>query len=128
MIRHGDPPYLECSSKGDRRFSAFGARLKSREFQSIEEIYQGAKVFEDGVTKLNWRAAKGRKALNQEYVAKLYTELWEEYIEENPHLKEVLINVTGLSDVFGQEGHQCQATVLWGIRARLLKESSKDNV
>jgi hypothetical protein len=52
MIQHGTAPFLECSSRGDRRFSAFAARIKSRGNKSIEEIYQAAKRFEDGSTGL----------------------------------------------------------------------------
>ena len=44
MIKHGNPPYLECSSRGDKRFSAFYARIKGK---TIEEIYQSAKIFAD---------------------------------------------------------------------------------
>jgi len=113
MIRHGDPPYLECSSKGDKRFSAFYARVNGR---SIEEIYQNSKVFEDGSTNLGWRGAKGRKAVNQAEVLELYSRLWDQYIAENPHLLAVLKAATGVSDIFGQPGKACQATELWRIR------------
>jgi hypothetical protein len=114
MIKHGEAPYLECSSKGDKRFSAFHARFSSG--KSIEEIYQGHKVFEDGSTGLNWREAKGRKAINQEELKGLYSALWDVYIRRNPELLMVLKEATGLSDIFGQEGHCCQATELWRIR------------
>ena len=66
MIKHGVAPYLECSGKGDKRFSAFYARIKADRNRSIEEIYQAAKVFEGGITNLSWREAKGRKAVNAE--------------------------------------------------------------
>ncbi len=113
MIRHGNSPYLECSSKGDRRFSAFFARIDGR---SIEFIYQGAKVFKDGTTDLEWRQAKGRQAVNQKEVHKLYSSLWDEYIRRNPGLLKILKEASGLQDVFGQPGHCCQATELWRIR------------
>jgi len=113
MIRHGVAPFLECSSKGDRRFSAFYATLDGR---SIEEQYQAAKVFSDGSTGLHWRMAKGRVAVNQEQVADLYSRLWDRYIEENPSLMSVLLEAPGLSDVFGKPGSVCQATELWRIR------------
>jgi hypothetical protein len=116
MIRHGEPPFLECSSKGDKRFSAFFARLKQFNYQSIETIYQAAKVFENGDTGLDWQAAKGRRAINQDEVTMLYGALWDLYIEENPELLEVLKKASGLSDIFGQPGHCCQATELWRIR------------
>lgn len=117
MVKHGQTPYLECSGKGDKRFSAFYARVNGR---SIEEQYQAAKVFEDGLTGLDWRAAKGRKAVNQEQCSILYSQLWDHYIKENPELLQVLINSSGLSDMFGQPGHCCQATELWRIREEAL--------
>lgn len=122
MIRHGQPPYLECSSKGDKRFSAYSARIKSRGFRSIEEIYQGAKIFEGGFGGLHPRAAKGRIAENQAECTALYATLWDEYIAENPELLEPLLKATGLSDTFGQSGHVCQATELWRIRNKKLLE------
>ena len=116
MIKHGEAPYLECSSRGDKRFSAFYARLKAYDNRSIEEIYQAAKVFEDGSTGLSWRQAKGRKPVNIDEVRRLYTYLWDMYIIENPELLQVLLDASGVSDMFGQKGHQCQATELWRIR------------
>lgn len=115
MIQHGESPYLECSSKGDRRFSAFYARIRPG-YSTIESIYQAAKKFEDGSTGLSWRDAKGRRAINAKECSKLYSQLWDVYIEDNPHLLKVLKKATGLSDMFGQEGHCCQATELWRIR------------
>ncbi|KKL82110.1 hypothetical protein LCGC14_1988010 [marine sediment metagenome] len=116
MIQHGEPPYLECSSAGDIRFSAFWARIGPRENRTIESIYQAAKVLSGGETGLTWREAKGKKAVNQEEVTKLYSLLWDEYTAENPHLLEVLKEASGLQDCYGQPGHCCQATELWRIR------------
>lgn len=121
MIRHGEPPYLECSSKGDKRFSAFYARLWKRGGHSIEEIYQAAKTFEDGRTGLGWREAKGKRAINAEEVATLYALLWDEYVQENPVLISVLKEASGLSDIFGNPGSVCQATELWRIRNEALR-------
>jgi hypothetical protein len=118
MIKHGSAPFLECSTKGDRRFSAFCARIRGRGNQSIEEIYQAAKVFKDGSTGLTWKDAKGRTAINADEMAHLYSKLWDEYIEENPHLLIVLEVVSGVSDMFGQRGHVCQATELWRIKCK----------
>lgn len=115
MIRHGVAPFLECSSRGDKRLSAFHARMHG---ESIEEVFQAAKVFEDGTTGLSWREAKGKRAVNQEFVAKLYSILWDYYIDANPDLLEVIRAATGLSDMFGRPGHCCQATELWRIRNR----------
>ena len=119
MIRYGRAPYIECSSRGDRRFSAFSARLKDG--RSIEEVYQAAKIFQgaDGQVWTNrpWQKAKGKKADNQAEVAILYSRLWDRYIvTEHPELLMVLCTASGLSDMFGQPGHVCQATELWRIR------------
>ncbi len=116
MIRYGSSPFLECSSRGDRRFSAFSARIRQRGNRSIEALYQAAKIFEDGSTGLSWRAAKGRKAVNAAEAASCYAILWNEYIAENPHLLQVLRSAPGLQDQFGQRRHCCQATELWRIR------------
>jgi hypothetical protein len=118
MIKHGKEPFLECSSKGYKRLSAFYARINGRDRgrKTIEDIYQAAKVFEDGSTGLHWNQAKGKKPVNQKEVAELYSKLWDEYIDENPDLLKLIKEASGLSDMFGQEGHVCQATELWRIR------------
>lgn len=116
MVKCGVAPYLECSTRGDKRFSAFCARIRKRRNASIEELYQAAKVFEDGVTNLTWQEAKGLKPVNIEQVHKLYSVLWDEYINENPELLAVLKDATGVSDMFGVAGNACQAVELWRIR------------
>ena len=128
MISHGQAPFLECSSKGEKRLSAFHARIKKRGDQTIEEIYQAAKVFEDGQTGLGWREAKGRKPINFKETAELYSILWDEYINENPDLQTLILNASGVSDRFGQEGHVCQATELWRIKQSLsIKQEAQMN-
>jgi hypothetical protein len=113
MTSYGRSPFLECSSRGDKRFSAFYARVNGR---SIEEQYQAAKVFEDGSTDLHWRKAKGRKPVNSAECAALYEKLWQQYISEHPELLDVLKKATGLSDMFAREGSMNQAHALWKIR------------
>lgn len=113
MMKYGKSPYLECSSKGDKRFSPFYARVNGK---SIEEQYQGSKVFEDGSTGLSWQKAKGRKAVNLEECISLYDKLWRQYIAEHPDLLIVLKQASGLSDMFAQPGSINQAEVLWRIR------------
>ena len=115
MITIGDPPYLECSSKGDVRFSAFYALIDGK---PIEVHYQAAKKFHrlgGIVTGLSWREAKGKFPANPIVVRKLYKDLWRQYLKENPELMQVLKRATGLSDHFGQKGHQCQAITLWEL-------------
>jgi hypothetical protein len=113
MIRHGEPPFLECSSAGDKRFSAFYARVDD---QTIEARYQAAKVFRNGDTGLSIKEAKGFRPVNVREVTALYAALWDRYIAENPKLLPILLAATGLSDRFGRPGGVCQATELWRIR------------
>lgn len=113
MIRHGIAPFLECSSRGEKRLSAFYARVDG---QSIEDQYQAAKVFSDSSTGLGWREAKGKRAVNMTECAALYSTLWDQYIAEHPELLTLICSASGLSDMFGQPGHCCQATELWRIR------------
>lgn len=118
MFRVGDPPYLECSTRGDTRFSPFFAWVLG---DSIENHYQGAKVLRDGSTGHTWREAKNRPAVNHEEVARLYKELWRFYLLENPHLIPVIVNASGLSDMFGSPDGTCQARTLWELRAEYIE-------
>lgn len=121
MIKHGEEPFLECSSKGDKRFSAFYARvLYNGRIDSIENHYQAAKVFADGSTGLGWREAKGKSPVNYKYVAEMYSKLWDNYINERPLLRMTLRAYSGVSDIFGKPGRCCQATELWRIRNKVV--------
>lgn len=113
MVKFGSAPYLECSSRGEKRLSAFYARVDGR---SIEEHYQAAKKFADGRTGLTWREAKGLRPVNIEECRALYSRLWDRYIAEHPELLALIKSASGLSDMFGQPGHACQAEELWRIR------------
>ena len=119
MIRVGFEPFLECSSRGDKRFSAFYARIKSKGFKSIEELYQAKKVFADHSTGLSPKAAKGRKAINMPECMAYYSELWDLYFEENPELLEVIKNYNGFCDMFGRPGCQCQAKEIYRIKNKI---------
>lgn len=114
MIRVGKAPYIECSSRGDQRFSAFHARPKSLYGFSIEEAYQFMKVLPDGRTKLSWREAKGKRAVNHDECMLAYYDWWLEWIEQE-NLMPVLKAASGLSDMFGKTGSVCQAQVLWEL-------------
>lgn len=125
MVRVGQAPFLECSTRGDRRFSAFCAKIGGA---SIEEWYQASKIFADGSTGLSWRQAKGRKAANAKECAEFYRFLWQFYITEHPELLEPLLSASGLSDMFGKPGGVCQAVVLWEIRLNALEARNAANV
>lgn len=100
--RHSANGY-ECSSKGDKRFSALFAKLLDG--RTIEEAYQLDVKGYRTITN-NWRDAKGKQPLN----GKTQTELWKEYLAlwelwsiENPDLiqeLEVLSRDKILTDMF----------------------------
>ena len=113
MLRFGEAPFLECSSKGDTRFSAKYAYVQ-RYGGIIETLYQNAKVFPQGA--LSWKEAKGKLPENITEVRAFYSHLWDVYLLENPTLLFVLKSAAGLSDIFGQAGHAGQAEELWCIR------------
>lgn len=75
MIQHGTAPFLECSSKGDRRFSAFGAHLRCCDNRSIIELHKAGHN---------------------------HAWLWDWYMWENPLLLLKLKAATGLSDVYNR--------------------------
>jgi len=87
--RYAESGY-EVSSAGDKRFSALNARLKDG--RTIEEAYQldikGYRSQGD-----NWRLGKGKKPLNNitpEDSWSKYKSLWEQFLNENPDLKQDL--------------------------------------
>lgn len=120
MMQRGSAPFLECSTHGDKRFSAFCARPSSLGGRSIEEAYQGMKILADGRTNLSWREAKGQKAINMPACIAAYDRWWLEWVTEQ-QLLPTLLAQSGLQDKFGKEGSVCQADVLWRIRNGQLK-------
>ena len=119
MLTRGLPPFLECSTHGDRRFSAFVARPACLNGRSIEEAYQAMKIFPDGSTNLHWRQAKGRTPTNAAACRAAYEAWWRDWVHEQ-NLLPALLAASGLSDKFGREGSVCQADILWRIRQEAL--------
>lgn len=81
----------ECSSNGDKRFSAFHARM--HDGRTIEHHYQCdpypvGKGYDPGGR--NWKLGKGKKPLDPrstpESLYKGYIELWRQWAIANPHL------------------------------------------
>jgi hypothetical protein len=72
------PNGYEVSSRGDRRFSAFNARLKSG--VTIERAYQRAKG-----------SGKGKPAVHRNFdYWGVYLGLWQQWAKENPKLIQIL--------------------------------------
>ena len=111
---------LECSSRGDRRFSALFANvtIKGKE-QSIEVWYQNAKRTADGK-----RAGKGKPfdhivcpftgdQLPSSEAANLYKGLWITYLSKHPELVEYASGFDELTDMFRSPNTvNCQADVI----------------
>lgn len=113
---------LECSSKGDRRFSAFYAKVVvGGVLQSIEDHYQLAKRFRQGVWIIRphtWRDAKGKKPVHfdiagkaypVELLSEFYYALWHRFLSERPDLVEFLKGFDGYTDMFARPGGNSQA-------------------
>ena len=100
-VKRGEP-YYECSSKGDKRFSAIFAKIDDK---SIEEIYQLDIKGYRGEVK-HWKDAKGKEPKNITYeeAYNQYLKLWIKYFNNNPKLyfkiREKAKNKT-ITDMFG---------------------------
>jgi hypothetical protein len=110
---------LECSSRGDRRFSAFFASLPVDGKQTtIEAAYQGAKRFSGEPPAPDWRANKGRKPdrlvigrseVSGQYARAYYDLLWVKYLDSHPELVEEARSYDEFTDMFARPGSVSQA-------------------
>lgn len=122
---------LECSSKGDSRFSALFAKVKVYGVEaSIESHYQRAKRFErrHGIRKRakNWKQAKewqrqGWRTVDIEingivlpvdYLGAYYKVLWVKYLDQHPELVEYAKEFDDYNDIFKGNSINCQADVI----------------
>ena len=114
---------LECSSKGDKRFSAFYAKaIVSGKVDSIENHYQSVK-FKKGVhlkalcipCKKGEKVDKmifGGKVLEPKYLTPYYTLLWIKYLDANPELVAYAKTFDTYSDMFKGKAINCQADIV----------------
>lgn len=112
---------LECSSKGDKRFSAFYAKINVYgKYDSIEGHYQNCKRDKDGYV-----AGKGRKVtrvvilkgnepieLKPIYLTAYYKLLWCCYLDAHPELVEYASAYDDYNDMFRGKAINCQADVI----------------
>lgn len=111
---------LECSSRGDRRFSALYARIEVfGRCATIEEHYQMAKRFP--WKPLTWREAKGRRPTHLEiggrvfpvsYLTAWYALLWLLYLDAHPELVGHARRFDGFCDSFAGPGRNSQAEMV----------------
>ena len=110
---------LECSSKGDKRFSAFYADVTVfGRTTNIERHYQGCKKFNDQTV----IKAKGKspdyieingKQFDKKYLTPWYKLLWVKYLDNNPEIVEYASQFDDFHDIFkGKNTINCQADVV----------------
>ena len=109
---------LECSSIGDKRFSAFYAYVNfNGSFRSIEEHYQLSKRF-NGEHAPTMRKAKGRKPSDFVVMGRVfdisdltgwYYYLWYLYLSTNPSLVDYAKEFDDFKDRFKGRAFNCQA-------------------
>jgi hypothetical protein len=111
---------LECSSKGDKRFSAFYAYIDVNGIiTSIEHHYQDCKYKDNDA--FGERCKKGEpvdfiiingKKMNAEYLTPFYKLLWYKYFKKNPQLLEYAKKFDKFNDMFRGKSVNCQADVI----------------
>lgn len=117
---------LECSTKGDRRFSALVANVKvGTEIKTIEEHYQLSKrfkVYEDIFIPKTLKDAKGKKDVvyfevlgkryEPKYLTAYYSLLWIKYLDQNPSLVEYASGFDDFTDMFKGKSINSQADII----------------
>jgi len=125
---------LECSSKGDRRFSAMYAKVEAfGVLDTIENHYQKCKRTANGnpVRKgqpVNHMVLNSRR-FPVEMLTDWYRLLWIKYLDGNSELVEYAKGFDVFTDMFrGKNTINCQADVIRDYvadRAKLLRSASK---
>lgn len=115
---------LECSTKGDKRFSAFGAYVEVfGKRDSIENHYQTCKRFgkNGDIVPKSWREAKGKQPTAIEIngyrypvedLSAFYKLLWVKYLDQHPALVQYAKQFDDFHDIFKGHSTNCQADVI----------------
>ena len=126
---------LECSSNGDIRFSAFGAKVEVfGKLDTIENHYQLSKRFISNTGEVmvpkTWKDAKGKKVdyfivgnkeYEPKYLSAFYNLLWVKYLDNNLELVEYAKGFDDFSDMFKGKAVNCQADII----KKYIKEGRK---
>ena len=96
---------LECSSKGDKRFSALYSKvLYEGKLSSIESIYQKSKRRKDGSVCKKGEYVEymviNNNRLESRFLTPFYKLLWVKYFDNNPELVEYAKDFDSFSDMF----------------------------
>lgn len=108
---------LECSSKGDKRFSAFYAYINLYGINdSIEHHYQRCKRFYVQPTKIKGAIPDYIEVNNIKYDLKyltpFYKLLWVKYLDNHSELVEYAKQFDDFNDIFKGKSINCQADVV----------------
>ena len=108
---------LECSSKGDKRFSALYAKVKVFGFEdSIENHYQRCKRDINGNPvkkgqKVDYIIINGMEA-PANFLTAYYKLLWCSYLDAHPELVAYAATFDDYNDMFRGKAINCQADVI----------------
>ena len=108
---------LYCDSRGDKRFSAFYAKIQlDGVVDSIENFYQNSKRDENGNVpgkgrKVSYMVFRNRK-LDVSKLSDFYRYLWKLYFQQNPNLLEYASQFNTFIDRFRGKCINCQADVI----------------
>ena len=117
---------LECSSKGDKRFSALYAKVEVNGIEdTIENHYQLSKRFTTlfgVIVPKVWTDAKGKapdyfevngKPFELKYLPNFYALLWVKYLDQHPELVSYARKFDDYHDIFKSKNSVvCQADVI----------------
>ena len=113
---------LQCDSKGDKRYSAFYAKVDvNGKLDSIENHYQLSKRVYGKEAPKSWREMKGikpsyfvigSKMFPNELFSQYYKLLWVKYFDKNPDLYEYACQFDEFVDIFKGKSLNCQADVI----------------
>ncbi|MFE8701091.1 DUF6977 family protein [Cytobacillus sp. FJAT-54145] len=113
---------LECSSKGDKRFSAFFAWVTIFGVNnSIENHYQLSKRFGTDPAPKHWKECKGKKPthfvvngepFDMELFSLWYKYLWLVFLDKRPDLVAFASQFEDFTDMFRGKSVNCQADVI----------------
>lgn len=116
-----DTKVLECSSKGDKRFSALYAKVNVfGKYDTIESHYQKCKRDEEGniagkgkkVHNMIIKKATGPIILPPTFLTAYYKLLWCSYLDLNPKLVKYAKQFDDYHDMFRGKAINCQADVI----------------
>ena len=113
---------LECSTKGDIRYSAFNAHVTMFGINNtIEKHYQLCKRFGSDTPPDDWRFCKGKTPthivinnmkLDVRFLTQWYKLLWLTYLDNMPDLVEYAKKFDDFNDIFKGKSVNCQADVI----------------